>query len=57
MATRDKEKGAHLGGVPCALYSGLRMFFFARKIALMEHSVTVSSCFLQLSAWQRRWGE
>lgn len=31
-------------------------WFFARKIALMEHSV-VSSCFLQLSAWQKRWGK
>lgn len=27
MATRDKEKEAHLGNVPCALSSGLRMVF------------------------------
>lgn len=31
-------------------------WFFASKIVLMEHSV-FSSCFLQLSAWQRRRGK
>lgn len=57
-ARRDKGKEHALGVslLPLVRSALARGWFFARKIALMEHSV-VSSCFLQLSCMAKEVGE